>query len=234
MQAAAPEEPRAQAGPRRAAHAADASRPGVYRDANKAFADSDSDDELGLKDSSSDDEYTTDEDGVEDATAEPAAGAGAGAARRRQRSDAKERLSQNLKLADELYDENADDLDEQWMSRRHDETKTDAVLSCPLCFTPVCYDCQQHELYSTQFRAMFAENCHVVHNEILRYGVQPKKPQRGRSAGKAKSSIGDPADGATGHRPQDVYHPVRCDTCDCEIAVFDHEEVYHFFNVIAE
>jgi hypothetical protein len=33
------------------------------------------------------------------------------------------------------------------------------MLSCPLCFTTVCIDCQQHELYETQFRAMFVMNC---------------------------------------------------------------------------
>jgi hypothetical protein len=27
---------------------------------------------------------------------------------------------------------------------------TDAILSCPGCFTTLCIDCQQHELYHTQ------------------------------------------------------------------------------------
>ncbi len=29
-----------------------------------------------------------------------------------------------------------------------------------------------------------------------------------------------------------TYHPVSCEACDCEIAVMDYQEVFHFFNVI--
>ena len=35
---------------------------------------------------------------------------------------------------------------------------TDAVLSCPCCFTIVCMDCQRHYKYVNQFRAMFVMN----------------------------------------------------------------------------
>ena len=31
---------------------------------------------------------------------------------------------------------------------------------------------------------------------------------------------------------EEIYNPVKCDVCATEIAVFDSEEVYHFFNVI--
>ena len=31
----------------------------------------------------------------------------------------------------------------------------------------------------------------------------------------------------------DCYHPVTCSNCNTRIAVYDSEEVYHFFNVIA-
>lgn len=37
--------------------------------------------------------------------------------------------------------------------------KSDALLSCPLCFTTLCIDCQQHAVYDNQFRAMFVMNC---------------------------------------------------------------------------
>lgn len=33
--------------------------------------------------------------------------------------------------------------------------KSDAILSCPSCFNIVCMDCQRHERYANQFRAMF-------------------------------------------------------------------------------
>jgi hypothetical protein len=38
---------------------------------------------------------------------------------------------------------------------------SDAVLSCPCCFQIVCMDCQRHERYSNQFRAMFVMNIEV-------------------------------------------------------------------------
>jgi len=38
---------------------------------------------------------------------------------------------------------------------------SDAVLSCPCCFQIVCMDCQRHEQYSNQFRAMFVMNIGV-------------------------------------------------------------------------
>ncbi|KAI8927658.1 E2F-associated phosphoprotein [Entophlyctis helioformis] len=115
------------------------------------------------------------------------------------------------------------------MHKQLDKPQSDAVLSCPMCFTPICYDCQRHETYKTQFRAMFVSNVSVSYGEVLRYGATPT-PKKGSQ--KQKQAQG--GDVPTGYRPQDVYHPVRCQTCDCEVGVIDHEEIYHFFNVIAE
>ena len=41
----------------------------------------------------------------------------------------------------------------------------------------------------------------------------------------------------SGHRldnggVEELYHPVKCQECETEIAVFDKDEVYHFFNVL--
>lgn len=38
---------------------------------------------------------------------------------------------------------------------------SDAILSCPSCFNIVCMDCQQHEKYANQYRAMFVMNIGV-------------------------------------------------------------------------
>ncbi|CAB4413305.1 unnamed protein product [Rhizophagus irregularis] len=69
-----------------------------------------------------------------------------------------------------LYDPELDNQDELWMekklSRYSSKAKqkvstsksseipsgTDAILSCPLCFTPLSYHTQRHELYSNQLR----------------------------------------------------------------------------------
>jgi E2F-associated phosphoprotein len=36
---------------------------------------------------------------------------------------------------------------------------TDAILSCPSCFTTICYQCQRHENYAGQFRAIDVFHC---------------------------------------------------------------------------
>jgi len=86
--------------------------------------------------------------------------------------------------------------------------KTDAVLNCPACFTLLCLESQRHDLYKTQYRAIFVtENCNVDLQTPLKEGDSaPSK---------------------------DVYFPVRCSICSTQVAVYDTDQVYHFFNVIS-
>jgi E2F-associated phosphoprotein len=49
---------------------------------------------------------------------------------------------------------------------------SDAVLSCPCCFQIVCMDCQHHEFYTNQYRAMFVMGIVVRWDETLRYNAQ--------------------------------------------------------------
>lgn len=44
---------------------------------------------------------------------------------------------------------------------------SDAQLSCPLCFTTVCLECQRHALYFNQFRAVTGINIAVKGDESL-------------------------------------------------------------------
>lgn len=46
---------------------------------------------------------------------------------------------------------------------------SDAILSCPRCFTTVCMDCQQHDRYANQFRAMFVMNIGVDWTKRITY-----------------------------------------------------------------
>ncbi len=59
----------------------------------------------------------------------------------------------------EFYDPDADERDARWAAAQRKGHTSDAVLSCPLCFTTLCLDCQQHARYDNQFRAMFVINC---------------------------------------------------------------------------
>ena len=47
--------------------------------------------------------------------------------------------------------------------------KSDAILNCPACISLLCTDCQRHEVYHTQYRAMFVFNCAVDFQEKLQF-----------------------------------------------------------------
>jgi len=144
---------------------------------------------------------------------------------------------------DLLYDPGMDDEDQSWVddvrrSYQAPETShnnkmqpplkplpnSDAVLNCPACFVAVCLDCQRHELYKTQYRAMFVMNCSVVTSEVMKLPIKQKKGKKGKGKGGQVVAV---------THPHDEYHPVRCDQCKTEIAMYDKDEVYHFFNVVA-
>ena len=77
---------------------------------------------------------------------------------------------------------------------------------------------------------MFVFNCDVDSTQALRYRLkEPSKRRRRR--GRAEEDSGGP------HTPtadvQELFNPVKCATCKTEVAVYDCDEVYHFFNVIA-
>ncbi|KAI9103829.1 E2F-associated phosphoprotein-domain-containing protein [Phlyctochytrium arcticum] len=75
-----------------------------------------------------------------------------------------------------LYDPNEDEQNEDFIPKKIAKQRkqsslppdilaslppSDATLSCPSCFSDVCYDCQQHERFETQYRALFFEGCTV-------------------------------------------------------------------------
>lgn len=142
---------------------------------------------------------------------------------------------------DLLYDPEMDDDDEKWVNEQRrvcifpeaqpkpgdnaSQVKplplSDAVLNCPACMTLLCLDCQRHEIYNTQYRAMFVKNCVVADKEVL-------KCPPSRTSAKRRRNLPDGVDD-----PRDLFKPVRCGVCSTEVAVYDSDEVYHFFNVIA-
>lgn len=65
--------------------------------------------------------------------------------------------------ADELYDATADEEDEAFVRNtlREGDGKSDAILCCPACFTPVSYQCQRHPRYILQYHATLAVNCRL-------------------------------------------------------------------------
>ncbi|CAL8273827.1 unnamed protein product [Merluccius merluccius] len=105
-----------------------------------------------------------------------------------------------------FYDPEEDDRDQAWVdarrraySRRPGSVRSrsgpglpglpssDAVLNCPACMTTLCLDCQRHEKYRTQYRAMFVMNCTVKREEVLRYKtLQERKRKTKRRNRKTK------------------------------------------------
>lgn len=105
---------------------------------------------------------------------------------------------------------------------------TDAILNCPACFTTVCHDCQRHELYVGQYRAMFVSNCVINKQETLR--VPEKKNIKRNKKSKAQASTFANFVNDSG---SDEFNPVTCRVCKTQVAMYDNDEVYHFFNVLA-
>ncbi|NXG91620.1 EAPP protein, partial [Stercorarius parasiticus] len=145
-----------------------------------------------------------------------------------------------------LYDPEEDNRDQEWVDsqrrgyrnqrrvpKQQQQTKpsavpnSDAVLNCPACMTTLCLDCQRHESYKTQYRAMFVMNCVVNKEEILKYRKKVKKRSKKMKHSQETASI------QSNEEEEEVYHPVLCTECSTEVAVMDKDEVFHFFNVLA-
>ncbi|KAL7481369.1 hypothetical protein ACHAW6_007056 [Cyclotella cf. meneghiniana] len=126
---------------------------------------------------------------------------------------------------------------------------SDAVLSCPRCFTTVCMDCQQHESYANQYRAMFVMNIGVDWNKRMTYddalgGLKLLSSEGDRfehDGNEGELNIPDtiPYDidygGRTsGNDQKEIYYAVHCGYCQWEVAALDmKDEIYYFFGCIA-
>lgn len=174
---------------------------------------------------------------------------------------------------DELFDDHADDDDEAYVYKNLrsgvEETITivknngqgsnvstmreqirvykprysDAVLSCPCCFRIVCMDCQRHERYHDQYRAMFVMGITVRWDHVLVYderaqGLVRKDHQH---SGIAEAYFSDMpkfinkiAPEVVGSSADISYYAVYCANCETQVAALDMEdEVYHFYGCLA-
>ncbi|ORX78937.1 hypothetical protein BCR32DRAFT_222250 [Anaeromyces robustus] len=149
----------------------------------------------------------------------------------------------------EWYDPEEDDKNEQWIRKKTHSTKdkknTDAILTCPLCFTYLCFECQRHELYHNQYRAMFVRNCIVNKNERYRIPEEnnnnKNKNRNKKKNKKNNNSIMEDKETKTEEQTndnqeivnnQDYYYPVLCQYCQTQVGLLDQNEIYHLFNVI--
>ncbi|KAL3995454.1 E2F-associated phosphofamily protein [Acanthocheilonema viteae] len=139
---------------------------------------------------------------------------------------------EQLKIVKSLS--NSSKEDKRTKQKRNQDHETDAVLSCPACMSLLTRDCQRHDFYLNQYRAVFVENCNVVKNEVLFLPLSGKNKRKARknAAGVKPNAIVDPANTAMLPK-EDLFHPVLCSVCATNVGVCNYEEVFHFFNVLA-
>ncbi|CAB3403331.1 unnamed protein product [Caenorhabditis bovis] len=136
---------------------------------------------------------------------------------------------------DELfYDDEEDEENEKWVKdrRREDrgddlpgDNEIDGVLSCPGCMIELTRDCQRHEIYKTQYRAMFVSNCRLDDEKMTveKTGKARRKEKQRQVRAGVPTSLND----------DDLFTPVKCALCGTLVAMMDSDEVYHFFNVLS-
>ncbi|BFZ07268.1 hypothetical protein BsWGS_10307 [Bradybaena similaris] len=147
---------------------------------------------------------------------------------------------------DLLYDPDMDDEDQKWVDRQRQSHRgpsaggakkgkkskkpnSDALLDCPACMTTLCLDCQRHEVYKHQYRAMFVMNCNVDKTEVLQYPEQATKKKKQKKKVSHETNLPK----SDNPSPSDMFNPVRCTECNTVVGVVDQDEVYHFFNILA-
>ncbi|CAL2036331.1 unnamed protein product [Caenorhabditis brenneri] len=152
---------------------------------------------------------------------------------------AMERLKEIEKNDELLYDDQEDEDNEKWVKEHRKivrgqdvpDGEADGVLSCPGCMVELTRDCQRHEIYKTQYRAMFVSNCQLVGEKMA---IEKTGKEKRRQRQKARKSGGQ-ADAAAAPvlDESDLYTQVKCSSCGTIVAMMDSEEIYHFFNVLA-
>jgi hypothetical protein len=101
--------------------------------------------------------------------------------------------------------------------------KSDAVLSCPCCFQIVCMDCQRHERYADQYRAMFVMGITVAWNTTL----------LDTADGLVELDATSSASVVVPHAINS-YVRVNCANCQTQVAALDMtDEVYHFYGCLS-
>ncbi|KAH9288634.1 hypothetical protein KI387_032751, partial [Taxus chinensis] len=120
----------------------------------------------------------------------------------------------------QFYDPCSDDRDEAWVERRRKGRKSDALLTCPACFTTLCVACQRHEKYVTQYRAMFVLNCKIVDNQRLRLPAdcKRKRTDKKKSRGQFRRKSDNLPETTDEILKDEVFKPVCCSVCQTEVA----------------
>lgn len=128
---------------------------------------------------------------------------------------------------------------------------SDAVLACPCCFNIICMDCQRHERFKDQYRAMFVMGIMVrwdlplIYDTSLKQLVPASLPavpsaqssatnNNPRAANNKEQSEKIWSDEENDDRQNVYYYTVCCAGCQTTVAALDMtDEVYYFHGCIA-
>ncbi|OEH74931.1 E2F-associated phosphoprotein [Cyclospora cayetanensis] len=145
-----------------------------------------------------------------------------------------------------LYDDSLDERDSVWVRKelRCGEGDTDAVLSCPGCFLPICYQCQRHESARHLFRAVAA--FHVMirpigAEQLQQHLGEKEKLWKGRTSASDLPILQHIVDRLTDHdsaqwqlqnEELNAINEVLCEGCGTLVGWQDKEDIFHFMDVI--
>ncbi|KAJ2780961.1 hypothetical protein H4R18_003159 [Coemansia javaensis] len=115
-----------------------------------------------------------------------------------------------------MHDKDADERDAAWVAEQHPGA-TDAVLSCAMCFTQICFVCQRHVRFPDQFRARAVVHCRTLEHEKYVFGP--------------RGLLVPAPDGPV--PPPDALRLVVCAPCGSRVGVVDADGDYHLFGVLA-
>lgn len=82
----------------------------------------------------------------------------------------------------------------------------------------------RHEIYLTQYRAMFVVNCEITDKKVFPHGS--KKRRKNRKARKPEEAEEESSTSV------EAVSQVCCSVCSTEVGVIDKDEVYHFYDVL--
>ncbi|KAK8934875.1 hypothetical protein KSP39_PZI014682 [Platanthera zijinensis] len=131
----------------------------------------------------------------------------------------------------EFYDPLLDEKDQRWINKHRKGRSSDAVLSCPACFTTLCFDCQRYstvfsgssspELSSTRLVLVFLVSCFTVVTEV---GIPPRASDRQKKGARQTPS----------HTSTDrlIINVVECHSCSTSLGVLSGREIFEFFFIM--
>ena len=82
---------------------------------------------------------------------------------------------------------------------------------------------------------MFVMNCVVRTEQVLRFPIaaEPLSKKKAKQRQRQQHNAEEESQPTTTASAEELFNPVICSECKTEVGVYDENEIYHFFNVLA-